>query len=141
MRWEKKHRNAIPALDLTPCSDIIFTLLLFFILTQSFVTTLPINLPSTSGPVRSVSTEVQRVEIAADGRIFLNGQKTDQAGLKTAFAALATQGATQTAVLVLADTLSPAGVSIEVLDLLRLSGFYHASFAGTGAPVKKSDAK
>ena len=126
----KRPRLPLPHLDLTPCSDIIFTLLLFYILTQSFITTLPIALPTVTGPLRVVPANVHKVEVQSNGEIFFHGEKTDQAGLQTLLDSLATKGVGSAAFLVLADRKSPAGVSIEILDLIRRSGFSHAGFAG-----------
>jgi biopolymer transport protein ExbD len=100
----KKSANMQP--PMTPMIDVVFQLLIFFLLTPSqtagegYLTT---NLPSTSGPSQAAQTDVQRIKIeleavGTDGRnvnIILNDSQdfgTNFEGLQAALEGLRAQG-------------------------------------------------
>jgi biopolymer transport protein ExbD len=66
-------------LDLTPLIDIIFQLLVFFLLTASFITTpnLGVELPKASSSASKARQKDLRVAIARDGKIELEGKTVD----------------------------------------------------------------
>jgi biopolymer transport protein ExbD len=77
-------RNKVdPAFSMASMTDLIFLLLIFFMLTSSFVTPsgLPVNLP-TSKPS---AIEVQKVSITVtkDLQFFVNDKKVTKATLET----------------------------------------------------------
>lgn len=116
------------ALDLTSCSDIIFTLLLFYILTQNFLPQTPLELPAIASQTRG-STTAQRVEVAQNGQLSLNGEDmTADAIVMQISKKVSNASATQ--IIIYASRLSPAGVSIELLDRLRQAGISRVAFAG-----------
>lgn len=127
--FRRKPRNEI-LLDLTPCSDVIFTLLIFYILTQSFVTTISIGLPALSETPQTVSSDFQKIEVHASGRIVFNDAATDLQRLGTTLSAASTGQASDSLFLIFADESSPAGISLKILDLLRKNGITRVSFAG-----------
>jgi biopolymer transport protein ExbD len=116
------------ALDLTSCSDIIFTLLLFYILTQNFLPQPPLELPAIASQTQG-STTAQRVEVAQNGQLSLNGEDmTADAIVMQISKKVSNASATQ--IIIYASRLSPAGVSIELLDRLRQAGISRVAFAG-----------
>jgi biopolymer transport protein ExbD len=64
-------------------TDLVFLLLIFFLLTSTFVTpsALPVSLPSTSKEVNSASTEVT-VTISKDLRYFIGNKETNLTSLE-----------------------------------------------------------
>lgn len=116
-------------LDLTPCSDIIFTLLLFYILTQSYLTCLPMALPRLQAGEHSTAAHPLRIEVQASGTILWNG-----APLPTVWESAVRERmkrlATETAVVLLAESKAPAGLVIELLDRLRAAGVRQVAFGG-----------
>lgn len=118
------------SLDLTTCSDIIFTLLLFYILTQNFMPQTPLELPTLNSSVQNNSFAQQRIEISALGKITWNGRELAGDSLRSMIADIvATASGSQ--ILILAHRQSPAGSSIELLDQLRNAGVTSIAFAGT----------
>jgi biopolymer transport protein ExbD len=61
-------------LDLTGSSDIIFTLLLFYILTQNFLPALEVNLPEITGPTAIKKNTSQIITLKASGEISFAAQ-------------------------------------------------------------------
>jgi len=61
--------------DLTPLVDIVFKLVLFFMLTSSFVASesLELNLPGKGAPPQPVATDVMRIQVVATGHVTVDG--------------------------------------------------------------------
>ena len=129
MSFKRKKSKENFSLDLTTCSDIIFTLLLFYILTQNFLPQTTLELPETVSSEQSDSIEQIKVEIAEDGTILWNDIVYSEENLITKIleASLAQQNAS---IIIFAHKKSPAGVCIELLDKLRNSGVKNVIFAG-----------
>ncbi|MBU1107042.1 MAG: biopolymer transporter ExbD, partial [Candidatus Riflebacteria bacterium] len=72
MRLSRKNNRENFSLDMTTCSDIIFTLLIFYILTQSFVTQVPLSLPELKSDMQNLSEVPNQIEISATGQISWN---------------------------------------------------------------------
>ena len=64
--------------DLTPLVDVVFLLLIFFMVSTVFVDfkrQMDISLPSSKSSVPSELKEPVKVELTVDKQIFLNGDK------------------------------------------------------------------
>lgn len=129
MRLSRKNNRETFALDLTTCSDIIFTLLIFYILTQSFVVQVPVDLPKLESEVQNISSTAQRIEIAENGEISWNNE-TLPSDWKTVFAKKLAGMAPDSSFVIIAHHRAPAGVAIELLDRLRLAGIGSVAFGG-----------
>lgn len=84
MRFQRRvSRKA--RVDMTPLIDVIFTLLLFFMMTSVFkvVPGLSLSLPS-STTTSTVSLTQMRIVAASEGSIFVNSVRTDLAGMDQA---------------------------------------------------------
>jgi len=85
MDLRSRHR-VDAAFSMSSMTDIIFLLLIFFMLTASFVTPsgLPVNLPSS----KSTTIVMQKVSVSItnDLQYFVNNRKVDKADLETALA-------------------------------------------------------
>ncbi len=78
MEFERSSRKVI-TLPLTPLIDVMFILIIFFMLTSSFmrVESLELNLPSVS-PSPAVKSDVMHLFIQADGNMLLGKRRLDQ---------------------------------------------------------------
>lgn len=126
----KKKRQAI---SLTPLIDVVFILLLFFMLSSSFVPWRQINVSMPTGT--SVSTkEVARIDILDNqGRFSIESQEyqmLDKVGLKK----LVNQFP-DTVFLIMAGADIETGVLVALLDQLTLAGAKEVSI---GAALKGS---
>ncbi len=133
---------------LTPLIDVVFQLLIFFMLTSSVTTSsLELSLPKLGSPESQPTQEALRVEIDADGQIAIDGVPA-----KGSFAtALAEAGAvtrgsadgTSGAVLLYADEATSYRVLAEVMHELGRSGFTNIQFVykgeQTGSPLQSRE--
>jgi biopolymer transport protein ExbD len=82
MEFERTGRRKIQNLMLTPLIDVMFILIIFFMLTSSFmrIESLELLLPSTSSKAATKS-DVIHLFIQADGGMLLGQRKLDQTDL------------------------------------------------------------
>ncbi len=133
LRNSQKH---YPMLDLTGASDIIFTLLLFYILSQNFLPSLNISLPELNSTSINNSNEQQQITIYEDGTISLNEKSFKLSELKKAPAILHYLQKDR-AVTIKSDKKAMAEVLLGLLDQLALQGFSDVNFIGL--PDEHSD--
>ncbi|GIV32102.1 MAG: biopolymer transporter ExbD [Saprospiraceae bacterium] len=84
-----KKRNKVKAeFSMASLTDMIFLLLIFFVLNSSVVApnSLNLKLPGTSRAQIPSNQRIDDVSISADGRFYLNGKRIDPASLETALA-------------------------------------------------------
>jgi biopolymer transport protein ExbD len=98
--------------------DIVFQLLLFFILTSAMLQpSLPLDLPES--PQKNEGTEADMViSIDAGGQIFINDVPVSLEAVEPAIAALI-RGKPDAAVILRGDKLVQYGSFFEVLDAIR----------------------
>lgn len=81
MKFKRGNREEV-SVELTPLIDVVFLLLIFFMVSSTFIreTQLKINLPEATGEVLEVEQDVleiaidQRGEYALNGRILVNNE-------------------------------------------------------------------
>jgi biopolymer transport protein ExbD len=114
------------AIEMTPLIDIVFQLLLFFILTAAASQPgMKVALPGST--MRSADTESSLViTINADGRLFVNNREADLAGVKAAFSDLKNRNPGGSVILN-ADKTARYGIFFEVIDAAREIGLANLS--------------
>ena len=125
-RRNKRHAE----IDITPLIDVLFMLIIFFVLTASFVQgKLDVQLPSGEGSSADMQGAVI-VTVAADRKIFWNGREVTKEELKKLAAA-----ANGREMLVAGDEKVPYGEVAALLSLLREEGVTSAGLmlSGEGA--------
>ncbi|MDX1683242.1 MAG: biopolymer transporter ExbD [Phycisphaeraceae bacterium] len=112
----------VALVDIAPLIDIVFILLIFFLVTTTFVrdTGLEVNRPEAAAAV-NVEPESFRVSIAASGAIHTGGQEVDLGQLQRAIRDFVTREQ-EHAVLVIPDKDVPAGRLVQVMDAAKLGG-------------------
>ena len=65
-----------PSINLTPLIDVVFLLLIFFMVTTTFIreTRLQVNLPEAEAETQSTQTDRLEIVVSRDGSFALNGQ-------------------------------------------------------------------
>ncbi len=118
-RRRRRHRAG---LFLTPMIDIIFLLVIFFILNTSFRQEryIDVNLP-VSETSEDVQSEGLVVTLRQDGSVALNGEDTEWAALSEAIRASARENSS-TEVIIRADEKAPYGQVVTLMDRIRLAG-------------------
>lgn len=117
-----------PKIDLTPMVDVVFLLLIFFMISTTFVETpgISIRLPSSSSMAQPREPGEVKVSVTAEGAIFhhdrgqLNGITLEELD---ALLKHYREGASKMTFLLLADRDSRHGRVVEVMDLAREAGF------------------
>ena len=118
--------------DLTPLVDVVFLLLIFFMVSTVFVDfkrQMDISLPSSKSSVPSKVKEPVKVELTVDKQIFLNGKKVTLEEFESALSKISLSK-TSSAV-IRADKNLPYGNVIKVMGILQ-----NAKILDIGVAVK-----
>ncbi|MBI4835569.1 MAG: biopolymer transporter ExbD [Planctomycetes bacterium] len=107
-------------LDLAPLVDIIFTLILFFMLTSPFVTQwgIKVDLPSLK-QVAPVKFSELEITITAVNQIYIQSKPVNMASLRYELRKAAVQ---DKSVSIVCDSKAQLGVVLEVRDIVLESG-------------------
>jgi biopolymer transport protein ExbD len=117
------------SINMTPLIDVVFQLLLFFILTSSMIrpNKIELELPESTSGVRSDNPQTLEIAYRLDGgiaQITLNGERVpDLMTLATRMKALEPAAQATPEVVVRIDKLVPYQDVISVMDTVRDSGF------------------
>lgn len=118
-----RERKAVEAsIDLTPCIDMVFILLIFFMVSTTFVKDMQIDIARPGASTQTVaSTKAVRLYIDKAGEVYLDGQPIRVWVIASRVRDML-QGQTQKSVLVVTDEGVPAGRLVEVVDQARQAG-------------------
>lgn len=121
--------------DLTPMLDVVFIMLIFFIVTTSFVneTGIDINRPSAATAKKKSKGNIL-LAVNPNGEIWLEKRRIDIRAVRANIQRLKAKFP-QSAVIIQSDTESKTGTLVRVMDQIRLAGIKNISIA---ASVDKS---
>jgi len=116
-------------LNIAPLIDVVFLLLIFFMLTSTIMEqeSIEINLPKSDSAERSVS-DLTIISISKDSTIYLNGERVEKAGLKRALESAFAENADKGVVL-RSDSDLPVQNLVEMMDLISSAGGANISLA------------
>ena len=119
-RLSQKRSAAL--VDIAPLIDIVFILLIFFLVTTTFVrdTGVEVTRPE-AVTAQSVESTSMRVSIARSGAVYTDGREISLTELTSAVRQFMAKERQQ-AVLIIPDTQVPSGRLVEVMDAARLGG-------------------
>ncbi|TNF36853.1 MAG: biopolymer transporter ExbD [Gammaproteobacteria bacterium] len=134
----RERRRTESNIDLTPLIDVVFILLIFFMVSTTFTreSRLGIVLPEAeSGEQAEVPLEVMEITINDQGAYAINGQALVNDQAKTLQAAIEQFAGddTQRPVIVQGDARAPHEAVVRALDVLGKLGFSEISI-GTRTP-------
>ncbi len=110
-------RNKVRAeFSMASMTDIVFLLLIFFMLTSTLVTSSALDIVLPKSKAQSVKRQDVTVSIHADQTIKVNEKKVSESELERML--LRTVGALPEAVIILnADESVPTGMTVKVMDI------------------------
>ena len=125
---EEDDANGV-TVDLTPLIDMVFILLLFFIVTSSFVkeSGIEVNRPSARSAERQEKGNII-IAVSKNGEIWIDRRKVDMNALRANVERLHAENP-EGAVIIAADQESQTGLVIRALDQVRLAGVANVSIA------------
>ena len=132
MSW-RKHRREQISIDMAPLIDVVFLLLIFFMVTTTFreESQIEINLPQASNePIESVGQPLE-ILIDKEGHYYIDTVPVVNTQLDTLKRALrkAMDGRDAPPVIVSADAMSPHQSVVTAMDAARQVGLIHLSIA------------
>ena len=125
--------------DMTPMIDMVFLLLIFFLLTFSFTTVwgVNVNLPGMKEPEKRVESRVLRVAVASNGEIFMDSKPVglQELEMRLQEKLAEREGAEEDSVLIVsADAGSMHGRVVEVMGAARAAGIRRLAIEAAEPP-------
>lgn len=129
----RRRAVAAPGLDLTPMVDVVFLLIIFFMVSTTFITLetgLPVDLPQAQS-AQAQPSDLPTVTVTRDERVFLAGAEVPIAELAVLLQA-SLEATGLTTVVLRADESVPHGFVVEVMDLIKRAGAQRIAIATGG---------
>jgi len=130
MRRKFKKKREESEINITPMLDIVFIMLIFFIVTTSFVKeiSIDVNRPTKSPIKEQKKSEVISVRISEEGQIFVQDRLISLDAVRANIESnLALKP--QASVVVVSDREADAGFLVKVIDQSRMAGASNVSLA------------
>jgi biopolymer transport protein ExbD len=115
--------------NVTPMLDVVFIMLIFFIVTASFVKEagIDVNRPDAATAERKERGNIL-VAITENGQIWINKRQVDPRAVRANIERMHAENP-QGSVVIQADENSRNGLLVQVMDAARLAGVYEVSIA------------
>lgn len=128
-RHSRRQSGGIAEINMTPLIDMVFILLIFFIVTTSFVkeTGVDVNRPSAQTAVDKERANIL-IAIRENDEIWIDKRQIDRRAIRANVERLHAENP-EGAVIILADENAKTGTLIEVMDQARLAGVANVSIA------------
>ena len=135
----KRQTTAEESVNLTPLIDVVFLLLIFFMVSTTFTkeTHLTVSLPEAEGEVQIENPNAVDILIAADGGYSVNGRVLVNSKIQTLKAALmeVSNEDSSMPLIITADAQTPQQAGVTAMDAAGQLGFVHLSIT-TRQPKK-----
>ncbi|WJN61434.1 biopolymer transporter ExbD [Pseudomonas sp. SO81] len=142
MKFRRKQRENNVEINLASLIDVVFILLLFFVVTTTFTreTQLKVDLPEAASGTPPEDTALKQMEvlISAEGSYSLNGQALLKSDLEGLMAALGKEsgGDNSLPLSISADAKTPHQAVITAMDAAGKMGFSHLRITTVEAEAK-----
>jgi len=116
-------------INIAPLIDLVFLLLIFFLVTTSFVkeTGIDVNRPTASTAMPKEKGNIL-IGVDSDGRVFLEGRQIDIRSVQAHIERCLAENP-EGSIVIVADKNSYTGIVIRVMDQCRLAGAKNISIA------------
>ncbi|WP_341326894.1 biopolymer transporter ExbD [Methylotuvimicrobium sp. KM2] len=121
--------DQISDIDMTPMLDIVFIMLIFFIVTTSFVkeSGIDVNRPTAQTAEKKEQANII-VSIKSNGEIWIDKRAVDVRAVRANVARLQAENPLGS-VIIAADRDTKTHVLVQVMDQIRLAGITNAAIA------------
>ncbi len=127
----KRQTKAQLEINLTPLIDVVFLLLIFFMVTTTFTkeTRLTVDLPEAQGVAQEQQQEQLEITISADGKYAINGKALVNSNPEILKAALVelSGGDSSLPLVITADAVTPHQSVVTAMDVAGQLRFLHLS--------------
>ncbi len=115
--------------DISPLIDVVFLLLIFFIVTTVFVkeTGVEISKPRAASS-QDLDKQAILIAVTSEGRVWHGGREIGNDGVRAVVAALLEENA-GSPVIIRADALAATEATVRVIDAAKLAGAESVSLA------------
>lgn len=129
-RFNPRPSEVSPAtIDISPLIDVVFLLLIFFIVTTVFVKETGIEV---SKPRATTSQDLEKqailIAVTAEGRVWQGGREIGSDGVRAVVATLLEESP-DASVIVRADARAATQATVDVIDAAKLGGAASVSIA------------
>lgn len=126
MQFRRRQARTGLGIDITPLIDVVFLLLIFFMVTTTFSwqTELMISLPEAEGEQVEIEPKAIQVSVDKDGNYFINSKplvNNQRATLQQALKELSAD--TSVPLVITGDAMAPHQAIVTVLDVAGQLGF------------------
>ena len=128
MRKRRKVQTEETNVNLTPMLDVVFIMLIFFIVTASFVKESGIDISRPSAATAEKKSASILIAISENGQIWMQKRPVDVRSVRANIERLLAENP-QSSVVIQADRQSRNGLLVEVMDQARLAGVQQISIA------------
>ena len=128
-------RRGLTDINLTPLVDIVFILLIFFLITSTFVQSpgIDVNLPKAGSSTDTRQSQSIVITVDENGQLIYGGEVTDIGGLKDTLTKLFQDSPTHQ-IIIQADETTHHGAVVQAMDVAREVGFRKLGIATQAAP-------
>jgi biopolymer transport protein ExbD len=120
-------------INMSPLIDMVFLLLIFFVVTTSFVKESGIDVERPTAATAEMKEKGNvLIGIAEDGSVYLDRKRIDVRSVRAHMARVLAENP-EGSVVVVADRKSQTGVVVQVMDQCRLAGAKNVSLAASKA--------
>jgi biopolymer transport protein ExbD len=125
MQFRKRSRGSL-GIDITPLIDVVFLLLIFFMVTTTFTwqSQLKIDLPEASAETKEAKSNIVRVSVDKEGNYYVNDKQLTNNQRGTLYKALKDLQSDKSLPLVITgDATAPHQAVVTVMDVAGQLGF------------------
>ena len=123
-------RRADPLVDVTPMIDVVFQLVLFFMVSTTFIDSpgIQVELPKSSADVVVTEQKDASVWMTLEGKIYLRDRLVSMETLPQSFRAIAEEDP-NTLIKIQADVGVTHGAVVQLMDVARAAGLNRLAIA------------
>ena len=125
----RKHGSDEEAqIDMTPMLDVTFIMLIFFIVTTSFVKEAGVDVARPGAETGAPQKANIMIGVSQTGQVWMSKRQITMDAVRP-YVESARSESPESSVIIVADRLAPAGTVIEVMDQARLAGVTNVAIA------------